>query len=470
MTEKQTRPKAQNVPPPTADAVDVPPITGAIQPAKQASGTFIVPKSSPKTESGLSFFEVHLGHLAEAFAALKPTQSTQLILSRPKNEISVNFPVRMDDGSYQLFTGYRIQHNNILGPYKGGIRYSEHVSRDEVKALAALMTYKCALVDVPFGGAKGGVRLNPRDYSKTELERITRRFTHDLGSNIGPEYDIPAPDMGTNAQTMAWMMDTYMNSQGSTAKNAMRGVVTGKSPRSGGSLGREKATGQGLVFTIDNWAEERNFNLEGARFTVQGFGNVGSHAAVLMCQAGALLVGVQDHTGALAANDTDGIDPVALSAWVKEKGGVAGFAGARSCTRDDFFGLRCDIFIPAALEFQIGRREAEMLTCKVVAEGANGPTTPEADAVLAARGIEVLPDILANAGGVVVSYFEWVQNKRSEFWQLKDVDTQLKQRIATAYGRVREAANRLHVSNRIASLCVAIARLEDAYAERGIFP
>ncbi len=465
MSARNPRPAAAPVAaPPVPVAAHNPIIASAAQP----TGTFIVPDSSPKSEDGLNFFEVHLLQLQEAFEAVQPAQVVQLILSRPKNEVTVNFPVRMDDGSFRSFTGYRIQHNNMLGPYKGGIRYSEHVSREEVKALAALMTYKCAIVDVPFGGAKGGVRLSPRDHSMAELERITRRFTHDLGGNIGPEYDIPAPDMGTNAQTMAWMMDTYMNTQGALSKNAMRGVVTGKSPRSGGSQGREKATGQGLMFAIDQWAEERNFSLEGARFTVQGFGNVGSHAAILLAQAGAVLVGVQDHTGAIA--EESGIDPVRLAAHVRSAGGIGGFDQATACSRDDFFSLRTDIFIPAALEFQVTKREAELLTCKVVAEGANGPSTPAADETFARRGIDVIPDILANAGGVIVSYFEWVQNKRSEFWPLKDVDTQLKARMAAGYQRMRSIARELGVSNRTAALCTAIRRIDASYAERGIFP
>ncbi|MCB9532651.1 MAG: Glu/Leu/Phe/Val dehydrogenase [Myxococcales bacterium] len=415
----------------------------------------------------LNFFEVHLEQLHRAMEANGTVPKVRLVLSEPKNEIIVNFPAMMDSGEYRLFTGYRIQHNNILGPYKGGIRYSEHVTREEVKALSALMTYKCALMQIPFGGAKGGVRCNPRVLSRNEVERITRRFTHDLGSNIGPEYDIPAPDMGTNAQTMVWMMDTYMNGQDITKKNAVRGVVTGKSLTAGGSVGREKATGQGVVFALDEWADENNFSLDGARFTVQGFGNVGSHAARILSKAGGILVGVSDHTGSIC---DENIDPEELAAYVAANGGVAGYAKAASCTRDDFFGLACDVFIPAALEFQIGAHEAKLLRCRVIVEGANGPTTPAGDVVLESRGITVLPDIFANGGGVVVSYFEWVQNRRSESWDLKEVDTRLRAKIQDAYARMRAKATALAVPNRIAALACALDRLQASYAERGIFP
>lgn len=416
----------------------------------------------------LNFFQVVLQQLATSMHVMETEPGVRLVLSEPKNEVIVNFPARMDDGTWRLFTGYRIQHNNIFGPYKGGIRFSEHVTQAEVKALAALMTYKCALMQVPFGGAKGGVRVNPRLHSQHEIERITRRFTHDLGSNIGPEYDIPAPDMGTNAQTMVWMMDTYMNGYGIATKNANRGVVTGKSLNAGGSVGREKATGQGVVFAIDEWAEETSFSLEAASFIVQGFGNVGSHGARILAKAGAKLRAVNDHTGSI--RNMDGIDPKALAEHVKNTGGVAGFEGAQPCEKDEFWATKCDICIPAALEFQIGAHEAELLDCRVVAEGANGPTTPAGDEVLARRGITVLPDILANAGGVVVSYHEWIQNKRSESWQLKEVDSRLRYRMRDAYGRMRQIAKDKGVDNRTAAFGAALTRLETAYLERGIFP
>lgn len=421
-------------------------------------------------DENLDFFVVVGTQLEAAMDAANAAPWVRMILSQPKNEIIVHSPVRMDDGSHRLFTGYRIQHNNILGPYKGGIRFDDHVTLSEVKALAALMTYKCALAGLPFGGGKGGVQVNPRQLSRAELERLTRRFTHDLGSNIGPEYDIPAPDMGTNSQTMVWMMDTYMNSLGPSQKNAVRGVVTGKTLTAGGSVGREKATGQGVVYCIDAWAEERNFNLDGARVIIQGFGNVGSNTGLLLAQAGCIIVGVQDHSGAICEDDGNGIDAVALKAWVQKNGGVAGFASAKAISRDEFFAMRADIFVPAALEFQIGAHEASLLTVRCVAEGANGPTTPAGDRVMRERKIDVIPDILANSGGVIVSYFEWIQNKRSETWTLKQVDSGLREKITDAYQRVREFAVENNVDNRTAAFAVAIERLASAYLERGVFP
>jgi glutamate dehydrogenase (NAD(P)+) len=442
--------------------------TSAPAPAVETRFTPIDPPVPVGDGPELNFFQVVLQQLAASMDAVGTDRNVRLVLSEPKNEVIVNFPARMDDGNWRLFTGYRIQHNNIFGPYKGGIRFSEHVTQAEVKALAALMTYKCALMQIPFGGAKGGVRVNPRLHSLSEIERITRRFTHDLGSNIGPEYDIPAPDMGTNAQTMVWMMDTYMNGYGIATKNANRGVVTGKSLNAGGSVGREKATGQGVVFAIDEWAEETSFSLEASSFIVQGFGNVGSHAAMILAKAGAKLLAVNDHTGSVR-NDA-GIDPKALTEHVRATGGVAGFADAASCDKDTFWSTKCDIVIPAALEFQLGKHEAELLDCRVVAEGANGPTTPDGDAVLLKRGITVLPDILANAGGVVVSYHEWIQNKRSESWHLKEVDSRLRYRMRDAYSRMRAIAKELGVDNRTAAFSEALRRLETAYLERGIFP
>ncbi|TXD34708.1 Glu/Leu/Phe/Val dehydrogenase [Lujinxingia vulgaris] len=392
----------------------------------------------------------------------------RLILSQPKNEVIVNFPVRMDDGSYELFTGYRIQHNNIKGPYKGGIRYHHEVTLEEVKALAALMTYKCALLNVPFGGAKGGIRLTPSKYSQTELERITRRFTHDLGNNIGPEYDIPAPDVGTNSQTMVWMMDTYMNTHNANDKNAQRGIVTGKTLNSGGSVGREKATGQGVVYCIQEWADEHGFRLDGCTYTLQGFGNVGSHTAQILSRLGAVMVAVEDHTGTLY--NPDGIYPRKLVEHVAEHGGVAGYPGAKTITSDEFWEVECDICIPAALELQVTEEVARKLKARVVVEAANGPTTLGGERVMAERGIEVIPDMMANAGGVVVSYFEWIQNKRSESWQLQEVDSRLHFMMKSAYQEMRAFARANDVDNRTAALAVAIQRINAVYVERGVFP
>jgi len=414
------------------------------------------------------FYRIHLRHVQEAMEQANVAEHVYLILSQPKTELIINFPVKMDDGSFKLFKGYRIQHNNIMGPYKGGLRYNENVTLDEVKALAALMTWKCALLEVPFGGAKGGIRFNPANYSDTEIERITRRFTHDLGTNIGPDYDIPAPDMGTNAQTMVWAMDTYLNTMGSANKQAGRSIVTGKPVDVGGSPGRAKATGQGVVFCIEEWADENDFDLMGSTFCVQGFGNVGSHAAFLLAKHGASMLAVQDHTGGI--ENPEGINPHKLGEWVKKNGGVAGYPGGAPISRDEFFATKCDIFVPAALEMQVDVEEAKLMDCRVVAEGANGPCTYKGETVLLDRGIDVIPDILCNAGGVVVSYFEWVQNKRSERWTLEEIDRRLHAMITHAYRKLRAYSRAKNCTNRIAGIALAASRVERVYLSRGIFP
>jgi glutamate dehydrogenase (NAD(P)+) len=403
---------------------------------------------------------------AARICGLSPT--VRDILSQPKNELIINFPVRMDSGEYKMFKGYRVQHSNILGPYKGGIRYHEQVTLDEVKALASWMTYKCALHDIPFGGGKGGIKFIPRSHSIGEIERITRRFTHALGSNIGPEYDIPAPDVGTNGQIMVWMMDTYMNVVGFTDKNANRRVVTGKTLASGGSHGREMATGQGIVHCIAEWARDRRFDLNGASFTVQGFGNVGSNAAKILARTGATLTAAGDWKGYVF--NGDGINPYKLSEHVQKTGSVVGYPGTRSITREEFFATPADIFIPAALELEIGVPEAKALSVKLIVEGANGPTETAAEPVLQEKGIDVIPDILANSGGVVVSYYEWLQNKRSERWDLEEVEERLAKRMKRTFLAVSEYAAMKKCDWRMAAMCIALDRIGRAYAERGIFP
>jgi glutamate dehydrogenase (NAD(P)+) len=426
----------------------------------------------PKTEAAApqkgNLYHIVQQQLEAAARAINLSREVAIILSQPKNELIVHFPVRMDDNSYRLFKGYRIQHNNILGPYKGGIRYHEEVSLDEIKGLAAAMTWKTALHDIPYGGAKGGIKFNPRLHSKGELERITRRYTHALGSNIGPEFDIPAPDVGTNGQTMVWIMDTYMNVVGFGEKNAMRRVVTGKTIASGGSYGREAATGQGLVHCVTEWARDRRFNLNGASFTVQGFGNVGSHTAKILSKLGASLVACGDYKGYIA--NPEGLNPHKLTEHVAATGSVEGYKHSRPITRDEFFAMETDLFIPAALELEIGEKEARALKCKVVAEGANGPTYPEAEQILADRGIDVLPDILVNSGGVTVSYFEWLQNKRSERWDLEEVEEKLETRMKRTYQQVADFAAERKVDYRVASYAIGLQRIEQAYSERGIFP
>ncbi|MBL8603824.1 MAG: Glu/Leu/Phe/Val dehydrogenase [Myxococcales bacterium] len=414
------------------------------------------------------FFKVIQDYLTRAAKVLKLDASVELMLSQPKNELIVHFPVRMDNGEVKLFKGYRIQHSNILGPFKGGIRYHENVTLDDVKALAAMMTWKCALMRLPYGGAKGGIKFNPRNHSSAELQRITRRFAHALGSNIGPDYDIPAPDVGTNSQMMAWIMDTYMNTVGHVNKQANRGVVTGKPVSTGGTLGREKATGQGVVHCITEWARESRFSLEGSTYIVQGFGNVGQHTSTLLARYGASLVAVGDHSGYMRS--PEGFNPHKLAEWVRSHGSIAGYPSGQSITREEFFSTRCDIFVPAALEGQVGEAEAQALECKLIAEGANGPTTPEGEKILLEKGITIIPDVLANSGGVTVSYYEWVQNKRSESWKLEEVDARLEDAMKRAYGEVSDFARARNVDMRIAAYCIALERLQTAYRERDIFP
>jgi glutamate dehydrogenase (NAD(P)+) len=390
------------------------------------------------------------------------------ILSKSTNEIIVNFPVKMSDGRIEMFVGYRVQHNDALGPFKGGLRYHHDVDIDEVRALAAWMTWKTAVVNIPFGGGKGGIQIDPSKYSKIELEHITRRFTFALGNNIGPEYDIPAPDVNTNAQIMAWILDTYLSMMPPSERNRCNHVVTGKPIKSGGSYGRDKATGQGVVYTIEKWAEDKKFNLKEATYFVQGFGNVGSWASRLLKQHGPTLVAVEDHSGAIANHD--GIDPDELTAYVKEHGQISGFPGCRSLNHWEFMGTTADIFIPAALQDQIDLETAKMLKVKLVAEGANGPTDLDGDRILREKGIDVIPDILCNSGGVVVSYFEWLQNKRSEYWDLEEVDNKLQKKIISAYLNVKDIAKNYNTDWRTAAYIVALSNLESVYKERGIFP
>lgn len=394
--------------------------------------------------------------------------SVRKIIAHPMNELSVTFPVRMDDGRTEMFTGFRVQHNNVLGPFKGGIRYHPDVSLDEVRALAAWMTAKCALVDIPLGGAKGGVEVDPKQLSRGELERLTRRFVYALGANIGPEYDVPAPDVNTDSQVMAWIADTYAAMLPPHERRRAAAVVTGKPLESGGSPGREKATGQGVVNLIERWAADHRSELKDLTYTVQGFGKVGSWAARILKDHGAMLRAVQDATGAIFAEK--GIDADALAEHVRRTGGVHGFASARAITHREFFVTDADVFIPAALEDQITGQTARLLNVRLVAEGANGPTTPEGDAVLQDRGIEVLPDILCNAGGVIVSYFEWLQNRTDFSWKLDEIDARLKDLLFKAYERVKATSRELNVDWRTAAYIVALRRLEQTYAQRGLFP
>ena len=391
------------------------------------------------------------------------------ILATTTNEIVIHFPVKMDDGHIEMFTGYRVQHNNALGPFKGGLRFHPDVDIDEVRALATWMTWKSAIVNIPFGGAKGGIQCDPTKYSMDELESITRRFTYALGNNIGPEYDIPAPDVNTNSQIMAWILDTYLSTVPPQERNRCIHVVTGKPIESGGSIGRDKATGQGVVFTLQEWAKSNHFELSKATYFVQGFGNVGSWTSRLLKQLGAVCIAVEDVSGRIY--NSRGIDPDDLNNYaMKNNGVIEGYKGAEPISSDEFFKLKADIFIPSALENQITAATAPLLNVRVIAEGANGPTDPDGDAMLQRKGIHVLPDILCNAGGVIVSYFEWLQNKRSEFWDLDEVDRKLKRKIIDAYSRVENTIRTYKTDMRTAAYIVALSHLNTVYKERGIFP
>lgn len=385
-------------------------------------------------------------------------------LKRPKRILIVDVPIEMDDGTIAHFEGYRVQHNLSRGPGKGGVRFHQDVTLSEVMALSAWMSVKNAAVNVPYGGAKGGIRVDPRKLSKAELERLTRRYTSEIGLLIGPNKDIPAPDVNTNPQTMAWMMDTYSMNTGSTAT----GVVTGKPIDLGGSLGRVEATGRG-VFTVGVEAAKLiGLPVSGARVAVQGFGNVGGTAGKLFADAGAKVVAVQDHTGSIY--NASGLDVAALLEHVRSQGGVGGFTGAETMAAEDFWSVDCDILIPAALEGQINKDNAQRIKAKMVIEGANGPTTPEADDILNDKGVLVLPDVIANAGGVTVSYFEWVQDFSSFFWSEDEINARLVRIMQEAFAAIWQVAQENKVSLRTATFIVACKRILHAREARGLYP
>ncbi|MTD25954.1 Glu/Leu/Phe/Val family dehydrogenase [Erwinia sorbitola] len=385
-------------------------------------------------------------------------------LRHPKRALIVDIPLQMDDGSIRHFEGFRVQHNLSRGPGKGGVRYHPNVDLNEVMALSAWMTIKCAAVNLPYGGAKGGIRVDPFTLSEGELERLTRRYTSEIGLIIGPQKDIPAPDVGTNAKVMAWMMDTYSMNHGTT----ITGVVTGKPIHLGGSLGREKATGRGVFITGREVARRSGIEIEGAKVAVQGFGNVGSEAARLFNAAGARVVVIQDHTATLY--NPAGIDLVALSEWQLANKKIAGFSGAQVIDDEAFWDTEMDILIPAALEGQITRQRAEKLRCRLVLEGANGPTFPEADDVLTSRGITVVPDVICNAGGVTVSYFEWVQDMASFFWSEGEINERMDKIMTEAMVHVWDKSREKTCSLRTAAYIVACERILMARKDRGIYP
>ncbi|HEV2316080.1 MAG TPA: Glu/Leu/Phe/Val dehydrogenase [Thermoplasmata archaeon] len=387
------------------------------------------------------------------------------ILKHPKRELSVNFPVRMDDGSYRVYSGFRVQYNMARGPTKGGIRYHPNVTLDEVRALSAWMTWKCAVVNLPYGGAKGGVICDPKHMSKGELERLTRRFASEIAPLVGPEMDIPAPDVYTDSQTMSWFMDTYSMLKG----YSVPGVITGKPVSLGGSEGRGEATGRGCAYVIREAAGHAGVHVKGGSVAVQGFGNAGSVAAnILHDEQGAKIIAVSDSKGGI--HNPAGLNPHEVEAYKAKTGSVVGFPGAKAVSNEELLELKTDILIPAALENVITKRNADKIQAKIVAEAANGPTVPEADEILFQKKITVLPDILANAGGVTVSYFEWAQDIQGFFWTLKEVNDRLERTMVTSYAAVHKEAETRHVHNRSAAYVVAIQRVVDAIERRGVFP
>lgn len=386
------------------------------------------------------------------------------ILMEPKRALSVSVPIRMDDGSIEVFRGFRVQHNLSRGPAKGGIRYHPDVDMEEVTALAMLMTWKCAVVDIPYGGAKGGVVCNPKELSYNELERLTRRFTSEISIIIGPEKDIPAPDVYTNPQVMAWIMDTYSMHQGFSVP----AVVTGKPIEIGGSQGRNEATGRGVVFTIEEAAPLLGIDLSQATAVIQGYGNVGSVAAADLAALGCRILAVSDSKGGIYSEN--GLNLNEVDAHKAHTGSVAGLPGAQPVTNQELITLQCDILVPSALENQITGENAPHIKARLVAEGANGPTTYEADNILFERGITVIPDILANAGGVVVSYFEWVQGLQNFYWTKEEVNSQLRRRMAVSFREVYGIKESRKVSMRTAAYILALDRVSRAMKLRGLYP
>jgi glutamate dehydrogenase (NAD(P)+) len=400
-------------------------------------------------------------HIAAQRMKLDPEM--EAILRQPERELHVHFPIRMDDGSIRMFDGFRVQHNTARGPAKGGIRFHQDVSINEVKALATWMTWKCSVVDIPYGGGKGGIIVDPKQLSLGELERLSRRFVTEIQGIIGPERDIPAPDVNTNSQIMAWMMDQYSRNKG----YPVPGMITGKPLALGGSVGRTEATARGLQFCVREAVRTTGMDLVGATVVVQGYGNAGNIAARLLMGDGAKVVAVSDSHGGIYARD--GLDPARVLRWKEEHGAVQGFGNADNVTNEELLEIPCDILVPAALEGQITGHNADKIKAKLIAEAANGPTTPEADRILHEKGVLLLPDILANAGGVTVSYFEWAQNIQGFYWTEEEVDERLHRVMVRAFKAVYETAQNHQIDMRTAAYIVAIGRVAEAVRLRGIY-
>jgi len=386
------------------------------------------------------------------------------VLSECKKAVIVSVPTRMDDGSVRVFQGYRVTHNVARGPSKGGIRYHPDVTLDETRALAMWMTWKCALMGIPFGGAKGGIAVDPKKLSRFELERMTRRYTSEIINEIGPERDIPAPDVGTDSKVMAWIFDTYSMNKG----HSVLGVVTGKPLALGGSVGREEATARGGLYCVREALRKRDLRMEGATVAIQGFGNVGSYLAKLLAEGGARVIAVSDSSGGLL--NPGGLDIPSTIAHKQETGQLAGLRGAESISNEDLLQLPCDVLAPCALEQVIHGENADKIRATIICEGANGPTTPAADEILEDRGVLVLPDVLANAGGVVVSYFEWVQGLQEYFWKETEVNAKLNDIVTRAFNETWQTAQDRGVSMRLAAYGLAVRRVSEATVIRGLYP
>jgi glutamate dehydrogenase (NAD(P)+) len=430
-------------------------------PSKQIGAPPMVPRIAPRED--LNPFRIAQIQFDMAAEFLKLDPGLRQILRTPKRVLEVSLPTKMDNGQVKVFTGYRVQHNVSRGPGKGGLRYHPNVTLDEVKALATWMTWKTATVNVPFGGAKGGVICDPKRMSKSELERMTRRYASEILPVIGPAQDIPAPDMYTDAQTMAWIMDTYAMTIG----HAVHGVVTGKPVSIGGSEGRGEATARGLLYVVEEACKVKKIPLRGATVAIQGFGNAGATAARLFAEKKAKIVALSDTRGGVT--NSRGIDPIKAIRYKERSGTVVGMPGASRISNDDLLTMKCDILIPAALENVITLHNAEAVKARIVAEAANGPTTPHADEILARRGITVLPDILANAGGVTASYFEWVQDRQGYFWKESAVNEQLEFILREAFEDVVHFSDTHNVNNRIAAYMLAISRVAHTIKLRGIY-
>jgi glutamate dehydrogenase (NAD(P)+) len=412
----------------------------------------------------LNPYQIAIQQFDRAAAKLGLDRDLAEILRNPKRQLIVSIPIRMDDGTVKVFEGFRVQHNVARGPAKGGIRYHPHVTLDEVKALAMWMTWKCATVNIPYGGAKGGVICDPKSMSAGEKERLTRRYTHEILPIIGPDRDIPAPDVYTDAQTMAWIMDTYS----STLGYSCLGVVTGKPVELGGTRGRHEATGRGVMYTIEEACRFLKQPLKDCRVAVQGFGNVGHIAAQMLFDKGAKIIAVTDSQGGVIRQD--GINPYELLKFKSSNGTVSGMPHTSPVSNSEILELDCDILLPAALENQITADNASRVRATIVAEGANGPTTPAADAILFERGVYLIPDVLCNAGGVTVSYFEWVQDLQGFFWDEPEVNSQLERLMKKAFQEVNDTAVREKTDRRTAAYILAVKRVAEATRVRGLFP